>query len=367
MNCVYFGKCGGCSAQHIPYDLQLENKKKVLLRSVKFEPIQVFSDDPFNYRNRMDLIFHQGGLGFREKGKWYQTVDVAECKISNPKLNKLIKEVRDFFKSPDAFNLKTHAGTLRYAVIRTPQEDSSISFVLNEESTRIAEAIEKIKEFSKITSAKNIIITYIHSKTDNSISNDFFVVKGEDMLTESYLDKTFKYSVQGFFQNNHVLAEKMIKYVKQLLTSHKTSDSTLLDLYGGVGSFGIVCEELFKKTVVVEGDKNCIAAANLNIKLNDSKNTEAVFLNDKQLKNLDLPDDLFVVTDPPRSGMHPKTIEQLNRLKPKVIVYVSCNLQQLGKDLPKFKNYQIKSAALFDLFPQTPHCEGVVELVRNSF
>jgi len=75
---------------------------------------------------------------------------------------------------------------------------------------------------------------------------------------------------------------------------------------------------------------------------------------------------LFVVTDPPRSGMDVKTIYHLNEVKPKVIIYISCNIEQLAKDLPKFKNYKLKSAALFDLFPQTPHCEGVVELVLKE-
>jgi 23S rRNA (uracil1939-C5)-methyltransferase len=91
-----------------------------------------------------------------------------------------------------------------------------------------------------------------------------------------------------------------------------------------------------------------------------------VLLDAMQLKKLDLPDSLFVITDPPRSGMHEKTIEQLKKLRPKVIVYVSCNVVQLGKDLPKFKDYRIRSAALFDLFPQTPHSEAVVELVLKE-
>jgi tRNA/tmRNA/rRNA uracil-C5-methylase (TrmA/RlmC/RlmD family) len=64
--------------------------------------------------------------------------------------------------------------------------------------------------------------------------------------------------------------------------------------------------------------------------------------------------------------MHPKTIDQLNKLKPKVIIYISCNIEQLGRDLPKFKDYKLKSSALFDLFPHTPHAEGVVELILKE-
>ena len=137
----------------------------------------------------------------------------------------------------------------------------------------------------------------------------------------------------------------------------------MLDLYAGVGTFGIINSGLFKEVYIVESDKNCIDAAKINIKNNSIKNAKEILLDAMKLKQLTLPKDLFVITDPPRSGMHPKTIEQLKNLKPKIIIYVSCNIEQLSKDLNKFSDYSIKSAALFDLFPQTPHIEAVVELV----
>ena len=93
----------------------------------------------------------------------------------------------------------------------------------------------------------------------------------------------------------------------------------------------------------------------------NTKNNKTETINTKSFFN----EQLFVITDPPRSGMHPKTILQLKELQPKVIIYISCNINQLKKDLPKFKDYKIKSAALFDLFPQTLHSEGVVELVKE--
>jgi 23S rRNA (uracil747-C5)-methyltransferase len=64
--------------------------------------------------------------------------------------------------------------------------------------------------------------------------------------------------------------------------------------------------------------------------------------------------------------MHNNTIDYINAIKPKVIIYISCNPQQLKKELPKFKNYTINSAAIFDLFPQTPHSEAIVELKLND-
>lgn len=363
--CPYFGNCGGCSAQHIDYKLQLENKAKQLSSSIKFTGIKRFGSKEYGYRNRMDFVFHKNGVGLRRKGSWHNIVDIERCEIANEKLNMLLKEVRDFFSVPDYFDVIKKSGTLRYAVIRTPQQDSSISFMLNSDSSRIKEAVEKIREFSNVTTAGNALVSYCPSNTDISISDDYFVVKGSDMLKESYLGKTFWYSSQGFFQNNSEMAEAMQAYCNGLLKKYETSKADLLDLYGGVGTFGIINSSLFKSITIVESIKQCIDAANKNFQENNITNAKALLLDAKQLRKVPLRKPLFVVTDPPRSGMHPKTIECLKELKPEVIIYVSCNVEQLGKDLPKFREYEIKSAALFDLFPQTVHSEAIVELVRK--
>lgn len=398
--CPKFGTCGGCTAQHIEYSLQLENKKKALAHALDAhtlgahtlgahtldnafseDNIKVFSGNEFHYRNRMDFLFHQKGIGLRKKDDYKKIIDIEKCVISNEELNKLLAEVRSFFEnkpniladastntSTDIFNVNLRTGTLRYVVIRTPQNDSSISFVLNSDSKRIDETTEQIKEFAKITSANNVLVAYVPSQIDMSISDDFFVVKGSEMLKETYLGKTFFYHAQGFFQNNSEMAEKMHEYCNKLLTSYSqyAKPAHLLDLYGGVGTFGIINADLFKGVTIVESVKQCIDAADKNIEINKIKNAKAVVLDAVQLKKLSLPEPLFVITDPPRSGMDMKTIEQLKILKPKLILYISCNVQQLAKDIPKFKHYKIKSAALFDLFPQTIHSEAVVELVRQG-
>ena len=362
--CYYFGKCGGCSAQHIPYKQQLDNKKKVL-ESITNTKVEVFSSCPYSYRNRMDLIFHQKGLGFREKGKWWKVIDLKNCAISNERLNLLMQEVLEHFQDPDYFDLRKQTGAFRYAVIRTPSKSSSISFVLNADSSKIGAAITKITEFSKITTAENILVTYVPHKTDMSTSSDYFVVKGSDKLKETFLEKDFEFHAQGFFQNNTSMAEEMQKYVNKILKQYDTKKSYLLDLYGGVGTFGIINSELFSKVTIIEFSKEAIDSAKRNIENNNIKNTEALVLDAKQIKKLQIEPD-FIITDPPRAGMHQRTIEYINAIKPKLIIYISCNPQQLKKELPKFKNYSINSAATFDLFPQTPHSEAIVELKLNN-
>lgn len=363
--CPYFGQCGGCATQHLPYETQLENKKKRLIEEIGYSNVQVFFGEEWNYRNRMDMTFTPEGLGFRETGKWWKSLAIESCVISTLRLNEIKKEVDAFFgPNFDAFHLKSHEGTYKYAVIRTPQNDSSVSIVLNTDSPRYEEAVRKVKEYAKVSTANHVLITSLHAKTSQSMGETYEVVKGRDTLEETIMGKTFRYSAQGFFQNNSVMAERMHEYVHGLLKTYDTKWAHLLDLYGGVGAFGIVNASLFKGVTTVESYAGCTVAAKENMQLNDIKNMEAICMDAKRLKQVKLPNgDLYVITDPPRSGMDQETVIQLKKLQPKVIIYISCNVEQLGTDLPKFKDYKIKSAALFDLFPQTNHMESVIELV----
>jgi tRNA (uracil-5-)-methyltransferase len=370
--CPYFHKCGGCSCQHISYETQLRNKAQQVKHLIGVETVDVFSDSEYGYRNRMDMIFHQGGLGFRKNGDWKVIVDIERCAISNPHLNVLLDELRLFFMKQiklnriDVFDPIKKNGTFRYAVIRTPSKSDAITFVLNQDSTKISEAITIIEEFAKLTTAQNVLVAYVPANTDQSISEEYFVIKGEDMLKEQLCDKEFLYHSQGFFQNNTKMAEKMLNYVKLLLQKYETKNYHLLDLYGGVGTFGIVCNELFRSTIVVEDFAGSIDIAKKNILLNAQKNMSAVVKDAMYLHNVKLPDPLMVITDPPRSGMHQKTIATLLKLEPAVIIYVSCNPKQLARELVQFKTrYTIVSTSMFDLFPQTNHMEVVVELVRK--
>jgi len=348
--------------QHMEYPKQLEQKKAALANAIGDCPVEVVSGAEYGYRNRMDFIFHSGGLGLRARGQWDRIIDVRRCRIADERINALLEQVRGAFPRPDFFDIKKRSGTFRYAIIRTSDEESSISFVLSPKSSRLSQAIESIKSFAQESSAQNVLVTYVPQDTEESVSSDYFVVKGSDLLHKAYLGKRFSYSVQAFFQNNHTLAERMQEYCRDVLSSFSCSEAHLLDLYGGVGTFGIVDADLFKGVTIVESAQPAVEAAKRNIAGNGIKNASAVLMDAKNLVRLDLPSPLFVITDPPRSGMDQKTIHTLNTLRPEAMVYISCNVHQLKKDLMKLKRYRVARAALFDLFPQTPHSEAIVLL-----
>lgn len=364
--CSYFGSCGGCAAQNVDYPLQVENKRNALAGAIGFEDIRVFHGEEYFYRTRVDMVFHQGGLGFRRKGSWHRIVDVGQCVIAGKAVNRLVGEVRDFFADVDNFHVKKKSGTFRYAVIRAPGGDSSISFVLNADSTRLLQAREKIIEFAEGCAAKNIVVTYVPNNRDASVSGDYFTIKGTDELAVKILGHDFSFNVQGFFQNNDRMALELHTYVRGILKSHEPGTPHLADLYGGVGTFGIINSDLFGKVTVIESFPQAVDSARKNVIANGCQNVTVLELDAKRLKNASLPQPLTVITDPPRSGMNPKTIVELNRLHPQLIVYVSCNIRQLGADVQKFKGYSVKSAAMFDFFPHTPHVEAVVELAADE-
>ncbi len=361
--CPYFGKCGGCAFQDMEYSVQLENKSHRLAENIHREIDSVHSGPEYHYRSRMDMVFHPEGIGFREKGSWRHIVDIEQCAISNQQLNGLIREVRSFFSRIDAFDSRLHKGTFRYAVMRTPPQDSSVSIVLNQDSPKKESAVKLIEEFARSTSAHNVVVTQTPPNRDVSISEDYSVVKGLDWIREDYLDKSFHFPVQGFFQNNHTVAEKIHAYCRNRLRSYDTADTHLLDLYGGVGPFSVINADLFRSITLIESYAPAVLAAAVNFKHNHIGNAQTLSLNAKQLKTVELPRPLIVVLDPPRSGTHPKAINFLNTIRPELILYVSCNIKQLAIDLDKFSNYEIRTAAMFDLFPQTPHMEAVIELV----
>jgi 23S rRNA (uracil1939-C5)-methyltransferase len=169
------------------------------------------------------------------------------------------------------------------------------------------------------------------------------------------------------------MAQKMLQYCKELFESYdiQKEKSVLVDLYGGVGTFGIINSKLFSEVLTIESYEKSTEKAQKNIQANNISNTKAICQDAMSLKKLSLDmwskgKDLYVLTDPPRSGMHKKTIQYLMEIKPKTMIYVSCNPQQLSVELEKFKeDYKINSMALFDLFPQTPHIECVAELLRK--
>ncbi|MEK6942980.1 MAG: hypothetical protein AABX00_02880 [Nanoarchaeota archaeon] len=353
--CQYFGTCAGCDTQHIEYSVQLQNKVKNIAAMLKISPesVKVFQDKEFEYRNRMDFLFSQYCIGLRSKTN--KVIGIEMCPISSSTVNKLLDEIRIFFLD---INISR---AIKYAVVRA-SKTSSIGFIINEDSKQRDEAFELITQFCLRTSADNVVVGYVPHLSEDSTSLKFKIVKGKEILEEEFLGKKFFYHSQAFFQNNSKMAEKMIGYVKEILHGKK---GHLVDLYGGVGNFGLCMD--FEKITIIESHPLSVECAKKNILVNNIKNAEAIALDAKKIDRIKISRPLHVINDPPRTGMDLLAIKKLTNLKPDTIIYVSCNPLKFKKEFPKFakEGYSIKSVAMFDLFPQTNHIEMVVEMERS--
>ncbi len=369
--CPLFGTCGGCSFQDIPYEQQVAQK----LAQVKGffqennvplpEEVPVITDKPFGYRSRMDFAFSFDGPGLRRKGRFWDINPVRECALSNENLNKLLAEVWLFFEQEranlDVFTHRENLGTIKYAVIRTPgiSGRTCITFILNRESPRLEEHINLLKKFAEHCTADTVLYGAVGAKQDLSIAKDIVALKGDIFLEEILCGKLLRFHSQAFFQNNSSIAEKMLQHVRGLIADTISKHLLLVDLYGGAGTFGVTLADLFKKVLVIDNDPGNILSAKENISINNIINAEAKCADAQAILELP-PQNMVLMLDPPRCGLHPKVFKRIIELKPERIVYVSCNPKQLAVELALFKEfYEIKTLTVFDHFPQTPHIEAI--------
>lgn len=185
-------------------------------------------------------------------------------------------------------------------------------------------------------------------------------------LTDTILGQKYSYSPNGFFQINLPVYELALKEIKKHINTER-----VLDLYAGVGTIGLsVARD--KSLTLVEIDKsaftelakNCAMLDNNTSRGNIAREKQPVAILDKSENVLNYIDpDATVILDPPRAGCDKKLIDKLNEVKPKTIIYLSCNPATQARDVKLLlNNYKIKEIKTFNFFPHTPHIENLVVL-----
>lgn len=377
--CSLSGRCGGCSLLTFDYFDQLESKKQRLkylfsVEKIKHLPeIKVFFKDEYFYRNRMDFAFSENGLSLREKGKFYKLVPVKKCFIANERINFLLFEINEWFEKNrdklDIFNIKKNTGTLRYAVIRASYylNCSTITFIFNKNSERLKEQKEILYQYCKNSSANNILYGYVKPNSDLSSTDDYEIIKGNDLLNEKLKNFTYFYHSQGFFQNNSKVTEDIMEFLKEKIGEEY---DFLVDFYGGIGTFGIFLSQKAKEIIIADNSKANLSCAEKNIKENNILNARVIMVEDSKpgifLDMIKNKKTLFVV-DPPRAGIHKNSLKLIQEILPEKILYISCNPKNMVKDVSLLlEKYNIRDIAIFDMFPQTEHMEVVVVMEKDK-
>lgn len=337
--CPYFEECGGCQFLNMNYQDSLDYKQnkveeimnKYLGIKIKINNIVAF-DNNLYYRNKTTFQV-KNDIGFF-KEKTNTLIPVDKCYISDIKINDIYKAIKD----------NINLTNVKQVIIRATKNT--------------LESMAIFKTSNYIDNKK--IIDILKKKVDSIYINDELIY-GKGKIIENLCNKNFYISPSSFFQVNTLQAEKL--YNKAIAYADIKKEDTVLDLYCGTGTIGIVASDKAKKVIGIELNKEAIKDANENKKLNNINNIEfyagdvGKILNKNNYK----PD--IIIVDPPRVGLDSLALSQILNIRPKKLVYVSCDLMTLARDLKLLSNdYDILELTPVDMFPYTAHVESVCAL-----
>ncbi len=368
--CPYAGKCGGCAWQQFDYAYQLSLKRDLVNRAFAAGGLAERIDavipapDLFYYRNRMDYcVGWKGEVGLKEPGRWNAYVDLDECHLLSPDAVKAIGRFRSWMRENAVapWDAKRQTGYARYLVIREGKNTGRrmITVVTSEGTLPGRDGlVAALAEF-----ATTVYHGINPTVTDLSTASRLELLHGEQFLEETVDGRTFAIHPNSFFQTNTAMAERLVGTVRSFIGERKPR--ALLDLYCGVGLFGICLAGDATKVVGVEIDGQAIDMARENAKRNGVAN--AAYFADKAeglVWEKERPD--LVIVDPPRAGLHHKVVATLLANAPERIAYVSCNYESFVRDFKDLAaKYRIAEVAALDLFPHSAHVELVAMLERK--
>ena len=394
--CIHFGVCGGCKWQNMSYEKQLEFKQNEVLNNIKrisgiedFECIPILgSEEHYFYRNKMEFSFsnarwltseeiksdteidNKNALGFHIPGQWSKILDLKECYLQEAPSNEIRLAIRDYAikNNLDFFDLRNQEGFLRTLMLRQNSKGEwmiLIQFFREEKENR-----ENLLNFilDKFPQIKTLLYA-INSKGNDSVYDlDIQTYFGEGFIFEEMDELKFKIGPKSFFQTNYKQALNL--YRKTLEFADIQENHVVYDLYTGTGTIAQYMARHAKQVIGIEAVQEAIDAAIENAELNGLNNCTFYCGDMKEVFTEEFlaqhPKADVLITDPPRDGMHPKVIEQILKLSPERIVYVSCNSATQARDLALMKeHYNVVKILPVDMFPQTHHVENIALLIKK--
>lgn len=382
--CSIFPACGGCMYQTMDYEEQLRMKEGQLRRvmdeavrgNYAFEGIKG-SPKEFGYRNKMEFSFgdeYKDGplsLGLHKKGSTYDILTAGDCRLVHEDMNKILLCVLEYFRGRNISYYKKmeHIGYLRHLLVRRGDATGEIlvSLVTTTQEEHdlkpLTDGLLRLKLEGKITGILHILND---SPADVVKSDETRILYGRDFFFEKLLGLNFKITPFSFFQPNTKGAEVLYETVREYIGN--IQDMTVFDLFSGTGTISQVLSPVAKKVIGVEIVEEAVLAARENAANNGISNCK--FIAGDVFDVLDSleekPD--VIVLDPPRDGIHPKALPKILVYGVKKIVYISCKMTSLARDLEMMQiaGYRVEKMTAVDQFCQTSHLESIALLSRGS-
>ena len=381
--CSIFPDCGGCMYQTMAYDEQIEMKEQqvkeildtAIVGEYEFEGVKK-SPKEFSYRNKMEFSFgdeYKDGplsLGLHKKGSTYDVLTAHDCKLVHSDMNKILCCVLNYFKERNVSYYKKmqHVGYLRHLLLRRGEHTGEILVNLvttTQEDYDLQPLVDALLALELEGTIVGILHILNDSLSDVVQSDETRVLYGKDYFYEKLLGIEFKVTPFSFFQPNSKAAEVLYSTVREYLGDMK--GKVLYDLFSGTGTIGQILSPVAEKVIGVEIIEEAVDAANENAKRNGITNCK--FLAGDVFKVLDeieeKPD--VIVLDPPRDGIHPKALPKILDYGVDTIVYISCKVTSLARDLEMIqaKGYRVVKAVAVDQFCHKVHVETVCLLSKK--
>ncbi|MCH5241598.1 MAG: 23S rRNA (uracil(1939)-C(5))-methyltransferase RlmD [Muribaculaceae bacterium] len=399
--CDYFGVCGGCKWQHIPYEDQLNFKRQqvedALIRIGKIEvpeiPMTIGSKNIWGYRNKMEYTFSNkrwksweeirgevpgseetNALGFHIPGSFDKVLQINKCYLQESIGDRIRNSIYEFANKNNYsfYDIKGNKGLLRTLMIRpTISGELMVCLTFGEEDKDKMNQLMSylIKEFPEIST----LVYVVNLKMNDSISDqEVKIFSGTGFIEEKMGDLKFRISAKSFYQTNSLQAQELYNKAAEFagLLEEKVDKPLVYDLYTGAGTIANYIARNASKVIGIEYVEDAIEDAKENSSINGITNTEFYAGDMKDVLTQDFiethgrPD--VMIVDPPRAGMHEDVVKVILNAAPQTIVYVSCNPATQARDLALMESkYTVTKVQPVDMFPHTHHVENVVKLERR--
>ncbi|MGN1344643.1 MAG: 23S rRNA (uracil(1939)-C(5))-methyltransferase RlmD [Traorella sp.] len=374
-SCPYVD-CGGCSYNHITYPAQSKLKYQQIKKLYEKESITVhplvMAEHPREYRNKCIFTFqkakNQIKFGFYEENSHY-VIDIKQCLNHDSLTMKILQEIKRLVLQfhIEIYDEDQRSGILRHVLIRRSSKNNQtlVCFVITKDFKEMKSFVNALVE--RMNEITTVVLNYNARKTSVVLSDHEKVVYGKGYILDELCGLSYKISANTFYQINHDQTEKL--YQKAIELCNLTHHEKVLDMYCGIGTIGMSLAAYAKEVIGVEINSKSIKAAISNAKMNQITNIR--FINQdatafmKKIASYQEKVDIIIM-DPPRSGSTSEFIKACTSLKPKKIIYISCNPYTQYQDLQEFRkyHYDTQEISLFDLFPYSNHVETIMMLSR---
>lgn len=359
--CSHMERCGGSNLHHISYQAQLELKRKLVadalqrignLKDIKVLPT-IGMENPYHYRNK--AVFHVQAdllaIGFYQPGS-HTVIPVRECLIVPSEWGEILTFLENSLRE-----LGPTAQSLGQVTLRQSHYNREIMLVLSGRNK-----VLRGSEWEGVAREVRRRFQRISTVASSNELDEARVLSGKDVLIERLAGFEFAISPAAFFQVNTVMAEVLVQKVMEY--GEPAAGDTVIDAYCGIGTFSLPLAAKAGKVIGIEQNPAAVKDARHNAAINDIKNAEFISGDFEKVLAQLAPSlgvvDLLVV-DPPRKGLTPAILQSIAKIKPRRMVYVSCNPGTLARDLSSLagRGYEVKEVQPVDMFPHTAHVETV--------